>query len=647
MDSRPARFGTKESVVPKRGFLSALKVFLNLNADVKLKSNGLLPKDEVRKADRYSHLTANATAAPLPKQKPALPSGQCINQAIVAVPGPSDTVVHRPHARSQRSFQQEAFTPSLATVEKAVAARTYFEAYFNNLLNRPSGRSARQAELDLMLSTCTNEQDRTALRAEWNKLETQHLRELRARVSISSFRRIKTIGHGAFGVVQLVQDRKTNEVYAMKCLKKQDMLRREHEAHVKAERDALAAASDRGRWIAKLEYSFQDADYLYLVMEFAAGGDLLQLLISHDIFKEEMAKFYAAEMVLAIEEAHSMGYIHRDIKPDNFLFNKDGHIRLSDFGLATDLSWEHDAGYYQLQRKDLLRRTGIDLVEGDTIDRRHGTRLNKALKEELPTTHQNSWQNERRRQLAYSLVGTNSYMSPEVISGEGYGFSCDWWSLGIIIFEMLYGYPPFSCKTRQATRLKIIDYKQNLRFPDQPRVSAAAQDLVKRLLCDRHERIGSPRRQAQGMFRRSTMPPPSAGFNGVVECVQDIKNHAWFKDIKFESLHTAEAPFKPRLNDIFDTRYFDEPSRDEVIRPMAFGANKKQQERARDIMLRDKKHGATIMHIRKEVGFKGYTYRGKRRIEFTPAGSPTAVVEVVEKDEANTGTLGRGRAMSL
>ncbi|ORY77399.1 kinase-like domain-containing protein, partial [Protomyces lactucae-debilis] len=510
--------------------------------------------------------------------------------------------------------------PSVTTVEKAVSARTYFETYYNGLLNRPSGRAARQVELEAMLQACKNDAERAEMRKEWSKLETQYLRELRAKVGISSFQRIKTIGRGAFGVVQLVQERKSGQVYAMKCLKKQDMLRREQEAHVKAERDALAAASDRGRWITKLEYSFQDTDYLYLVMEHMPGGDLLSLLIDHDIFEESMAKFYAAEMILAIEEAHNMGYIHRDIKPDNFLFNGQGHIRLSDFGLSTDLSWEHDAKYYQLQRKDLLRRTGIDLLEGDTIDRRRGQLVNQAMTvEELPTTHQMSWRNDHRRHLAYSCVGTNSYMSPEVITGEGYSWSCDWWSLGIIIFEMLYGFPPFSCKTRHATRMKILGYKDTLWFPESKRVSGNARHLIKGLLCDRHQRLGSPRRPSRSRFQRQSMQQPfsaSQRHETVKECVQDIKNHPWFRGIDWENLHLADAPFRPRVSGPFDTRYFEEPSRDETLAPA--GGKQKEPERARDIMLRDKTHGAAIMHIRKENAFKGYTYRGKRRMPIKP-----------------------------
>lgn len=129
----------------------------------------------------------------------------------------------------------------------------------------------------------------------------------------------------------------------MKQLRKADMLRKGQEGHVRAERDLLAAASTSTRWTVRLAYSFQDVDNLYLVMTFMSGGDLLTLLIEKDTFPESMARFYIAEMVLAISETHRvLGAIHRDVKPDNFLFDANGHIAISDFGLASDMHWSHD-----------------------------------------------------------------------------------------------------------------------------------------------------------------------------------------------------------------------------------------------------------------------------------------------------------------
>lgn len=179
-----------------------------------------------------------------------------------------------------------------------------------------------------------------------NQKESNYIRLKRAKMEKSMFTKLKTIGVGAFGEVALVQKIDTpNLLYAMKTLKKADVLKRNQVAHVKAERDILAEA-DNG-WVVKLYYSFQDRDNLYFVMDYIPGGDMMSLLIKEGIFSEELARFYIAELTLAVESVHKMGFIHRDIKPDNILIDKDGHIKLTDFGLCTGFRWTHDSKYYQ------------------------------------------------------------------------------------------------------------------------------------------------------------------------------------------------------------------------------------------------------------------------------------------------------------
>lgn len=130
------------------------------------------------------------------------------------------------------------------------------------------------------------------------------------------------------------------------------MIRRNQVAHVKAERDILAEAELE--WVTKLYYSFQDKENLYFIMEYIPGGDLMALLIKKGIFEEPLATFYIAELVLAIESVHKMGFIHRDIKPDNILIDKDGHIKLTDFGLCTGFRWTHNSKYYQVSNFPLI-----------------------------------------------------------------------------------------------------------------------------------------------------------------------------------------------------------------------------------------------------------------------------------------------------
>lgn len=340
------------------------------------------------------------------------------------------------------SINGKAFKPSLETVERSVATKVYLENHYYGILKRPRDRDQRRAALERELSNANmTDAQRRAIRTAWMTSETEHLRNLRQRISANSFAKLKTIGHGAFGVVSLVKERGSGQLFAMKQLRKADMLRKGQEGHVRAERDIMSAASASAdsRWIVRLVYSFQDVDHLYLVMEYTSGGDLLNLLIERDIFPEDFTRFYIAEMILAIQETHRLGYIHRDIKPDNFLFSSSGHIKISDFGLATDFHWAHDGAYYEQQRRQLLRKHGIDLDEGPALHANTGKRFNATLDvdfSDIPVVdgerpgHKGvlTWRDKNRKKLAYSVVGTNSYMCPEVIRGTGYDQSCDWWS---------------------------------------------------------------------------------------------------------------------------------------------------------------------------------------------------------------------------
>jgi serine/threonine kinase 38 len=164
------------------------------------------------------------------------------------------------------------------------------------------------------------------------KYEAENLRYARKKNSIYQFESLKIIGRGAFGEVRVCKVKDTGEIVAVKKMKKEEMHKKNQVLHVKAEQEVLSKADCP--WIVELKYSFQDDDYLYLVMEYLPGGDLMSLLMAKDIIPENQAKLYAAEMVLAIEAVHNLKCIHRDIKPDNVLIGADGHIKLSDFGLS-------------------------------------------------------------------------------------------------------------------------------------------------------------------------------------------------------------------------------------------------------------------------------------------------------------------------
>ncbi|KAJ7683241.1 kinase-like domain-containing protein [Mycena rosella] len=525
---------------------------------------------------------------------------------------------------------RQPITPSLATLEKAVSARIYFENLYFPLFRHPPSREQRRLAMERdMAEMQLNQMQKENLRARWRQNETDYLRDRRRRIDVTAFRKLKTIGHGAFGVVSLVKEQSTGQLYAMKQLRKTDMLRKGQEGHVRAERDILKSASlvnsaGGAEWIVRLYYSFQDRDNLYLVLEYMGGGDLLNLLIERDVFDEGFTRFYVAEMILAIESCHKHGFIHRDIKPDNFLFDPSGHIKLSDFGLATDLHWAHDTSYYEQQRLHLLHKHGIDLEDSNGIaDGRKTKRMDRKEVELLMGGGEGqggvfTWREKNRRKLAYSVCGTNSYMSPEVIRGHGYSYSCDWWSLGVIMYECLYGFPPFVSNSRHVTRQKILNWKQALRFPARPQVSHEGVNLMQQLLCEPEDRLGSQASASVSRPNSMVVQARRSGFmaqSGSADGANFIKTHPFFRGIDWLNIHRYPAPYHPELRAPEDTRHFDPDIPAEPLAP----ANGAPADATRDPLLRHEVHGAEIMDVRKALAFAGFTHKSPRVISYVRA----------------------------
>jgi protein-serine/threonine kinase len=270
--------------------------------------------------------------------------------------------------------------------------------------------------------------------------ETQHLRYLRTIESAQNFSTVKVIGKGAFGEVKLVQRKTDGKIYALKCLVKAEMFKKDQLAHVRAERDILAEADSP--WVVKLYTTFQDKAFLYMLMEFLPGGDLMTMLIKYETFSPDIARFYMAEILLAIEAVHKLGFIHRDIKPDNILLDVRGHLKLTDFGLSTGFHKQHEASYYQ----QLLRGTSSNRSR----ENRQSVNLDQINLTVSNRGQINNWRKSRRT-MAYSTVGTPDYIAPEIFSGQGYSFSCDWWSLGAIMYESVIGWPPFCAEDPHDT----------------------------------------------------------------------------------------------------------------------------------------------------------------------------------------------------
>ncbi|CAN1134147.1 Serine/threonine-protein kinase AtPK2/AtPK19 [Linum perenne] len=302
----------------------------------------------------------------------------------------------------------------------------------------------------------------------------------RSVVGIEDFEVLKVVGQGAFGKVFQVRKNGTSEIYAMKVMRKDKIVEKNHVEYMKAERDILTKVDHP--FIVQLKYSFQTKYRLYLVLDFINGGHLFFQLYHQGLFREDLARVYAAEIVSAVSHLHSNGIMHRDLKPENILLGEDGHVMLTDFGLAKEFD--------------------------------ENTRSN-------------------------SMCGTVEYMAPEIIQGKGHDKAADWWSVGVLLYEMLTGKPPFIGGNREKIQKKIVTEKMKL----PTFLSSEAHSLLKGLQKESSRRLG-------------------CGDKGS----QEIKNHKWFKPINWKKLETREVQpsFLPNVDGKnctanFETKWTDMP----------------------------------------------------------------------------------------
>ncbi|KAF9534302.1 kinase-like protein [Crepidotus variabilis] len=407
---------------------------------------------------------------------------------------------------------------STEAMPRAKNAQVKLEHFYKVAVDAAIERNTRRVELERRLQNehTMSEERKNRQLSQLGKKESTFLRMRRTKLGLEDFRTVKVIGKGAFGEVRLVQKTDTGKIYALKLLKKDEMLKKDQLAHVRAERDVLAQSESH--WVVQLFYSFQDTVNLYLVMEFLPGGDLMTMLIKYDTFSEDVSRFYIAECVLAIEAVHKLGFIHRDIKPDNILIDKDGHIKLSDFGLSTGFHKQHDSSYYQRLLENPGNKSAQNARNSVMVDSINLTMTNKDIA---------TWKANRRK-LAYSTVGTPDYIAPEIFLQKGYGKECDWWSLGAIMFECLVGYPPFCSENTHDTYQKIMQWQDYLMFPEDVHLSREAEDMIRRLITSADKRL----------------------------TVEQLKNHYFFYGVDWETIRQIDAPFVPHLRSVTDTSYF-------------------------------------------------------------------------------------------
>ncbi|OJD25510.1 AGC/NDR/NDR protein kinase [Blastomyces percursus] len=407
------------------------------------------------------------------------------------------------------------------------AAKELVNVFFRENIERARDRNLRAVNLDKVLTNPSLPEARKRQEAETvAKKEANFLRFIRTRETPSNFQTLKIIGKGAFGEVKLVQRKTDGKIYALKSLVKTEMFKKDQLAHVRAERDILADSKD-SPWLVKLHASFQDKAYLYLLMEFLPGGDLMTMLIKYEIFSEDITRFYMAEIVMAIEAVHKLGFLHRDIKPDNILLDRGGHIKLTDFGLSTGGKKQHDNSYYQ----QLLKNTSASKDRN-----RNSGFFSDAINLTVSNRGQiNTWRKSRRA-MAYSTVGTPDYIAPEIFNGQGYTYLCDWWSVGAIMFECLVGWPPFCAEEPTDTYRKIVNWRECLYFPEELTLSHDSEHLIRSFLCDPEYRIG---REGGAQFGAT-----------------QIKNHPFFRGVVWDQLRKIRAPFEPKLTSNVDVSYF-------------------------------------------------------------------------------------------
>ncbi|PNH28218.1 hypothetical protein BJF96_g8496 [Verticillium dahliae] len=517
-------------------------------------------------------------------------------------------------------------------MEKAATAKAHFETYYNDLLQ--DGPSPRSARLDGMRSVLDSSpmvlpEDRKELETAFFQQETHHLRQSRVlkweslRAAnrlvdngqgpcVKNYSTLKNLGKGSFGVVRLVREkgdgdlqsgqRRQKNVYAMKVIRKTDMIRSSQEGHLRAERDFLIA-SETSEWIVQLISSFQDATNLYLVMEYMPGGDFLGLLIRENILEEHVARHYVAEMVVCVEEAHRLGFIHRDVKPDNFLIDAHGHLKISDFGLAFDGRWQHDTAYYLWQRDDLMRNLGI-AVEGDATDQKEDTKTSKAHKrhqdrvererhkppscfranaeggEQIPLVGSLlDWRATRNRTYAKSVVGTSQYMAPEHyvfaeddaidIKNHPWFQYLDWNHL----HRMTPGFVPH------------LHASDDTRYFDEDEPVSDWSETV-----ESEEPVISPHKMKR-LLRRE-------GF-----CSRSIGSFMGYIATPFDTTRLRQIDQR-----IEGKAHFSEEDK-HVLKYLVRKFGCKERKGARDILLRDPTTRRDVMNVRKQKAFVDYTWK--------------------------------------
>uniref|UniRef100_A0A6B2L619 non-specific serine/threonine protein kinase n=1 Tax=Arcella intermedia TaxID=1963864 RepID=A0A6B2L619_9EUKA len=387
--------------------------------------------------------------------------------------------------------------------------KQYFKQYYLSITYHYKSRHLRlmEKEKELEASDWTEQQKEAFLDEHFQK-ETQMLRMRRTRMTTRDFMLLAVLGRGGFGEVYLARKCDTAEILALKKMPKKHFLQHNDLSKLKRERDVMM--QNNSPWLINLKYSFQSETHIYLAMEFIPGGDMKNLLDHVGCFSEEHVRFYCAEMLLAVEALHKLGYIHRDLKPDNFLVDRTGHLKLIDFGLSKDGLVQKYSNTFTLKINNSMK------INTGSI----GT-----------NTKGNRTRNRNRK--TYSVVGSPEYMAIEILEEVGYNHTVDYWSLGIILYELFWGVTPFGGDSVDETFQKLTCWKEYVVPPEpledeEEEISAEAWDIIQRMVCEPEKRLGG----------------------GGVE---EIKKHPFFDGFDWDHVCEMEPPFVPEVTFPFPT----------------------------------------------------------------------------------------------
>ncbi|KAJ9666768.1 serine/threonine-protein kinase dbf2 [Coniosporium apollinis] len=433
-------------------------------------------------------------------------------------------------ARTNYTVQRGLSPEELEKLQKpsvkrlANVSQLYFLDYYYDLLSYVHTRQNRLSQFKAQYPPPpeTEETEYQAALSKYLGRERANLRKRRTRLRHGDFQILTQVGQGGYGQVYLAQKKDTREVCALKVMSKKLLFKLDEIRHVLTERDILTNA--KSEWLVRLLYAFQDDKSIYLAMEYVPGGDFRTLLNNTGVLHNRHARFYITEMFLCVDALHSLGYIHRDLKPENFLIDGTGHVKLTDFGLA--------AGFLAPAKIESMR---IKLEEVGDVVGAFGN--NRPMEERTARERREGYRSLRANDATYakSIVGSPDYMAPEVLKGDAYDFTVDYWSLGCMLFEALSGYPPFAGATVEETWQNLRRWKKVLRKPvyEDPTyfLSRRTWDLITRLIC---------------------MPP--ARFAGI----EEIKRHDYFAEVEWNRLREQRAPFVPELEGETDAGYFDD-----------------------------------------------------------------------------------------